>query len=81
MTAPFFNVHGAFIGPDQDLARSLSSLDVLASKPFWQHPETGCGDLKSCASPSSLTGLATPTIPYTGKKRFNTHKQSTRSVQ
>jgi hypothetical protein len=58
MTASFVNVHGAFIGPDQDLARSLSSLDVFASGLLWRHPENGCGDLQRRAAPSSLTGPA-----------------------
>jgi hypothetical protein len=48
-------VYGAFPGPDQDLARSLSSLDAMASKPLRQYPKTGCGDLKRQPAPSFLT--------------------------
>ena len=55
MTASFVTVHGAFTGPDQDLARSLSSLDVMVSELLRQHPGTGCDDLHSRTAPSFLT--------------------------
>jgi hypothetical protein len=48
-------VYGAFSGPDQDLATSLSSLDAMASKPLRQHPKTGCADLNRRPAPSFLT--------------------------
>ena len=47
--------HGAFPGPDQDLARSLSSPDAMAYKPLRQHPKTGRGDLNRRPAPSFLT--------------------------
>ena len=53
-------VHGAFLGPDQDLTRSLPSLDVVASRLLRQHPETGRGFLKRPPAPSSLTRSAHP---------------------
>jgi len=58
MTAAFDTFRGAFLGPDQDLARSLSSLHLIASRLLRQHPETGCGDLNRQAAPSFLTGSA-----------------------
>jgi len=48
-------VYGPFPGPDQDLARSLSSLDAMAFKPLRQHPKTGYGHLKKQPAPSFLT--------------------------
>jgi hypothetical protein len=55
MIESFATFRGAFLGPDQDLARSLSSLDVMMSGLLRQHPETGCSDLKRHAAPSFLT--------------------------
>ena len=48
-------VYGAFLGPDQDLARSLSTLEFIASNLLRQRHETGCGDPKKRHAPSSLT--------------------------
>ena len=58
MTESFVTFHGAFIGPDQDFARSLSSLDATAYKPLRQHPGTACGDLQRRVAPPSLTDSA-----------------------
>ena len=60
--------HGAFLGPNQDLTRSLSSFDVVAYKLLPQHPETGCGYLNRRPVPSSLTCSALPHHAVHGQK-------------
>ena len=60
MNESFDTLHGALLGPDQDLVRSLSWLDVADSKLLRQHPETGCGYLKGRPALSSLTSSAHP---------------------
>ena len=55
MIESFDTIYGAFIGPDKDLARSLSSLDMVGSKLLLRRLEPGCGDLKRRAAPSFLT--------------------------
>ena len=60
MMESFDPVHGALPGLDQDLATSLSSLDVIASKLLRIHPETSPGDLNRQPAPSSFTCFAYP---------------------
>jgi hypothetical protein len=54
MTASFDTFSGAFLGPDQDLARSPSLLHLVVSRLLPPHPETGCGDLNRQAALSFL---------------------------
>jgi|HubBroStandDraft_3_1064219.scaffolds.fasta_scaffold07167_5 hypothetical protein len=65
MIESFDPVYRAIPGLDQDLARSLSLLDLIASRLLRPHPETGCADLNRPAAPSfsasfTHTGHSTP---------------------
>jgi hypothetical protein len=55
MIEPADPTYGALPGPDQDLARSLSSLDLIPSRLLPRHPQTRFGDLNRRAAPSFLT--------------------------
>jgi len=51
-------VYGPFPGPHQDLARSLSSLDAMASRLLHPHLETACSGLHRPSALSLLTSSA-----------------------
>ena len=67
MTASFDTFRGPFLGPDQGLARSLSSLDVFTSKPLPQHPDQAVATFRGALTPHPAPTQPTRTTPSTAK--------------